>query len=119
MSAGRRGMTLLEVLVAVVVLATGIAALQRLVGRSVAAIAADAELTHAMLAAQALLAEAAVAPPSPGHTEGTVSTQGLRFVREVRPTPHPELREVRVRVFPADGDPAACELVELVRVPAS
>jgi len=42
---------------------------------------------------------------------------GLHFERDVWRTPHPRLREVRVRVY---GDQAgtACELVELVRVRA-
>ena len=45
----RRGMTLLEVLVAVAVLATGVVAVERLLARSVGAVATDAELTRAML----------------------------------------------------------------------
>jgi hypothetical protein len=45
-----------------------------------------------------------------------IRPDGLRFEREVRPTGHPRLREVRVRVQPADGG-AGCELLELVRVP--
>jgi general secretion pathway protein I len=121
---GRRGMTLLEVLVALVVLATGIVALERLIAGNTAAIATDGELTRAMLAARGLLAEAALAPPEPGHAEGDLASRGagardLRFTRDVRPTPHPALREVRVRVFPASDAAAGCELVELVRVPAS
>jgi len=110
-----RGFTLLEVLVALVVLAVGIVALARLLGQSVAGVAADAELTRAMLAARALLAEAEVRPPEPGTTTGTRA--GLTFERWVGRTAAPALREVRVRVFAAGG--ATCELVELVRVPAA
>ena len=113
----RRGLTLLEVVVAIAVLSIGMVALQRLLGRSVATIADDVRLTRAMLAARALLAEAALAPPEPGFDEG--ERGGLRFTREVRPTPHPALREVRVRVGEGPRDPAACELVEVIRVPAS
>jgi hypothetical protein len=118
-----RGLSLLEVLVAVTVLATGIVAMQRLVARSVGGLATDAELTRAMLLARSLLADAEVAPPEPGHADGTLADRrgaaGFRFTRDVLRTPHDGLREVRVRVYP-DGRPAAaCELVELVRVPAA
>lgn len=113
---GTRGLTLLEVVVAVAVLAVGAVALQRLVARSVATIADDARLTRAMLAARAVLAETAVAVPQPGLDEGT--RDGLRFEREVRPTPHPALREVRVRVGDGPRDRGACELVEVMRVRA-
>jgi len=111
----RDGFTLLEVLVALVVLAVGIVALERLLARSVAGVAVDAELTRAMLAARALLAEAEVRPPEPGTTTGTRG--GLTFERWVGRTAAPGLREVRVRVFVAGG--ATCELVELVHVPAA
>ena len=89
---GRRGLTLLEVLVALVVLATAGVALQRLVVASTAGIADDARLTRAMLMAQRLLAEAADDVPAPGLEEGDLATRGsegrgLRFQREVRPTP--------------------------------
>ena len=112
----RRGLTLLEVVVAIAVLSIGIVALERLLGQSVATIADDARLTRAMLAARALLAEAALAVPEPGVDEG--ERDGLRFTREVRPTPHPALREVRVRVGEGPRDHAACELVEVIRAHA-
>jgi len=111
-----RGMTLLEVLVAVVVLAVGVTAVQRLVGRGVATVATDTDTTRAMLLARALLADAELRPPEPGHAEGT-RPGGFRFERDVRRTAHPALREVRIRVSAARG--AACELVEVVRVPAA
>ena len=107
-------MTLVEVLVALAVLAVGVVSLQRLLVRSVAMVARDGEASRAMLLARALLAEAELRPPEPGHTEGA-RPGGLRFDRDVRRTPHPALREVRVRVSAGGG--TACELVELVRVP--
>ena len=110
----RRGLTLVEVVVAMAVLAAGGVALQRLVARSVMAIAADREATRAMALGRALLAEAALDPPEPGREAGS---RGLRFEREVRRTPHPDLREVRIRVFWGARDARALELVELVRVP--
>jgi len=104
----RRGITLLEVLVALVILAVGVTALQRLLARSVATVTADGRTTRAMLLAQALLAEAEVQPPEPGRSDG-VRPGGLRFEREV-------LRGVRVRVYPEAGG-TACEVMEMIRVP--
>jgi type II secretion system protein I len=120
MTTARRGMTLLEVLVALAVLATGIVALQRLAARSIDAVATAERLTRAMVGARALLAEAVLVPPEPGHLEGDLAAESrLRFERDVTPTPHPGLREVRVRVWWERRDRAVCELVELVRVPVT
>ncbi len=109
------GFGLLEALVALVVVAVGVTALQRLVTRSIATLGEDLRFTRAMLVAQALLADAAVEPPEPGETSGATS-EGLRFERVVRRAPHPALREVRVRVWPDPGA-APCELWEVIRVP--
>src|SRR2546422_945011 len=87
----------------------------RRLGRSVATVTAAGQTPRAMLLAQALLAGGEVRPPEPGHSEG-VRPGGLRFERDVRRTPHPALREVRVRVYPEAGG-TACELVEMIRVP--
>jgi type II secretory pathway pseudopilin PulG len=111
----RAGFGLLEALVALVVVAVGVTALQRLVTRSVATLGEDLRLTRAMLAAQALLADAALAPPEPGRISGA-TPEGLRFERAVTRAPHPALREVRVRVWP-DAGAAPCELWEVIRVP--
>ena len=80
-----RGMTLLEVLVALVVLATGVAAVQRLLAGSVGTVASDATLTRSMLLARAVLAEAEVAAPPLGHVEGDLAARGapeFRLARE-------------------------------------
>lgn len=111
----RRGIGLLEVLVALAVLALGLTGMQRLIVRSVATLAADARIARAMVAAQAVLAETTAAPPEPGHLAGETA-DGLRFERDVRRTAHARLREVRVRVYPERGAPP-CELVELIDVP--
>jgi general secretion pathway protein I len=123
MTARARGMTLLEVLVALAVLATGLVALERLLVRSTAGVATDRRLTRTLLAARAVLADAAVAVPPLGHAEGALDGRGpggagLRFARDVTATPHPGLRQVRVRVWWEHGTPDACELLEVIRVPA-
>jgi len=111
----RRGLTLLEVVVALAVLAIGVTALQRLLATSVRGIATDVRLTEATLLARALLAEAEVRTPEPGHIEGE-RPGALRYARDTTPTAHPGLREVRVRVSWENDQ--ACELVEMIRVPA-
>ena len=111
----RAGFGLLETLIAVAVVATGVTAVQRLVTRSVATLGEDLRLTRGMLAAQALLADAELVPPEPGQSAGTTA-DGLRFEREVARTPHPALREIRVRVWP-DAGAAPCELWEVIHVP--
>jgi type II secretion system protein I len=107
-------MTLVEVLVAVAILAVGVTAVGRLLAGSAGTVATDGAETRAAMLARALLAEAELRPPEPGHEEG-VRPGGLTFARDVRRTPHPALREVRVRVSTGRG--VTCDLVELVRVP--
>lgn len=110
------GFTLLEVLVALTVLATALTALVRLVGTSARTLGDDARHARAVLAARALLAEAELSPPAIGHREGERS-DGLHWEEDVTPTPHPRLRQVAVRVFPTRD--RAVTVVEVVRVPAS
>jgi hypothetical protein len=114
-SRSRAGFGLLEAVLALVVVAVGVTALQRLVTRSVSALGENLRLGRAMLGAQSVLADTALEPPEPGTTTGT-TPDGLRFEREVRRTPHPALREVRVRVWP-DVGAAPCELWEVIGVP--
>jgi prepilin-type N-terminal cleavage/methylation domain-containing protein len=111
----RAGFGLLEVLVALVVLTVGVTALQRLAARTISVVGEDAGRTRALFAARTLVAEAALTPREPGHETGR-TTDGLDWERVVARTPHPVLREVRVRVRPAGGG-AAVELLEVVRVP--
>jgi hypothetical protein len=103
-------------MVAVVVLAVGVAAVQRVVAASVASVADDGRATRALLVARTILAEAGLAAPPVGVTNGM--RDGLVWTRRVLPTPHAALREVRVRVADAANARAAVELVELIRVAA-
>src|SRR5262249_60126842 len=104
-----RGLGLLGVLVALVVLAVGVVAVERLLATSIAGLGDDAEVTRAMMTARALLAEAELRPPEPGSVSG--ARAGLAFERDVERTAAAALREVRVRVYRARGP--ACELLEM------
>ena len=108
----RRGFTLIEVAVAVGVLAMVGVALQRLAVQSLGTIERDAARARTLVAARARLAEAALVPPAPG-TETWTDVDGIRTTRVVTRTAHPRLREVRVRAELAGGREAS-ELVELV-----
>jgi type II secretory pathway pseudopilin PulG len=114
-SSRSRGFGIVEALFAVAVLAIGAVALQQLVARSVATVTAEVARSQAMLAASSLLTDATLASPPVGHAEGATA-DGLRWVRDVRATPHPLLREVHVAVWPRADEPP-CELVEVMRVP--
>jgi general secretion pathway protein K len=58
-----------------------------------------------------------VHPPEAGHVTG--EQPGLSWERDVTTTPHPALREIRVRVWTEPSRRDACELVEVVRVPGA
>ena len=111
----RRGFTLIEVVVAVAVLAGAGVAVQRLVASSVRTIADDASRARTLVVARERLAEAALRPPPFGHA-AWLEPDGLRTTRTVEPSAHPWLRTVRVRTEDARGRDAS-ELVELVYAP--
>ena len=112
----RRGFTLVEVAVAIAVLAIAGVALQRLVASSVRTIASDAGRARTLAVARERLADAALTPPAFGRAEWT-EPDGGRTTRVVEPTAHPSLRSVRVRSEDAHGRDGS-ELVELVYAPA-
>jgi type II secretion system protein I len=111
----RHGFTLVEVAVAVAILAVAGVALQRLVVQSLGTIDEDARRAHTLVVARMRLAEAALRPPPPG-SETLAEAGGGRTTRIVTPTAHPSLREVRVR-SEAPGGRDATELTELVYAP--
>lgn len=97
-----RGFTLLEVLVALSVVAVSFVALLGLHNRNIAVVSRDQERTVALLLARRAIAEMEVGEgfPEVGTTEGEVEGYpGFRWVREVRDTEMPDLREVRLRVY--------------------
>ena len=111
----RRGFTLIEVAVAVAVLATAGVALERLVVRSLATIDDDAARARTLLVARAALADAALHPPVPGTTRWS-ARDGIEVIRTITPTAHPALHEVTVRAEGVGGrDPS--EITEVFYAP--
>jgi prepilin-type N-terminal cleavage/methylation domain-containing protein len=111
----RHGFTLVEVAVAIAVLAIAGVALQRLVTSSVRTIASDAGRARTLAVARERLADASLRPPPLGRAEWP-EPAGVRTTRVVAPTAHPWLRAVRVRCEDARGHDGS-ELVELVYAP--
>ena len=101
-----RGFTLLEVLVAVAVLGLALVSLLSLHVRNIDLIGRDQRITEATLLARAIMSEVESGPfPDLGVESGDFELDyperypDLRWEREVTPTPVPNVREVRVRVF--------------------
>ena len=113
-----RGFTLLEVLVALAILAIALAAAGRSVALSTDSTAEIKQRVLAGLVAENRLGElvARRAWPGVGVTEGTERQGGLdfRWRAEVIATPHPGLRRIEIQVTEA-SDPAH-ELRRLVGV---
>jgi general secretion pathway protein I len=100
------GFTLLEVLVAIAVLGLALVSLLGLHVRNIDLIDRDQRITEATLLARALMTDVETGPfPELGVEEGDFELDyperypDLRWEREVVPTPVPNVREVRVRVF--------------------
>jgi general secretion pathway protein I len=105
------GFTLLEVLVAVAVLALALVSLLGLHVRNLALIDRDQRVTQATLLARALMTEAEIEPfPEIGRASGDFTERypglypDLRWERDVVPTPLADVREVHVRVFRGDEE---------------
>jgi general secretion pathway protein I len=118
---GLAGFTLLETLVALAILAIGLAAAMRALGM---ATGSAADLNDRQLAgwvAQNRLAELRVQGrfPEPGLASGDVTQGGRRFQwhEETKPTANPLFRRVVVSVFVVDSDRALASLSGLAVKP--
>jgi general secretion pathway protein I len=118
------GFTLLEVLVAVAIVATALVSLLSLHGRNILTVAYDRELNRGTLLAQQLMTQTLVAEafPDPTTKNGTFPTDtSYRWEVEVLRGPTRELeeqvREVRVHVFWDATDPEGVRLVTFLRKP--
>jgi prepilin-type N-terminal cleavage/methylation domain-containing protein len=126
-STGRpRGFTLLEVLVAVAVIATALVSLLALHGRNLRIVADDLRVSQATLLAQGLMARTLVADPFPDPTRSRgdfANDPDVHWTVEILRGPirdlEDELREIRVHVWWEGGDANGLDLVTLVRRPAA
>jgi len=118
------GFTLLEVLVALVVIAFAFVGLLGLHVRNIQMIARDQNLTRATLLARELVSQIQFQVLTNGlqglgDSKGTFDGYpGYRWEREVITTGLDEMREVVVRVIWDERNPHACELLYYVRDPA-
>ncbi len=118
------GFTLLEVLVALAVIAFAFVGLLGLHGRNIKMIARDQNLTRATLLARELISQiqfqvATNGLQDLGDSQGSFDGYpGYRWERQVISTGLDEMREVVVRVIWDERSPSACELVYFVRDPA-
>jgi general secretion pathway protein I len=121
-SAHTAGFTLLEVLVAVAVLATALVSLLSLHGHNIQTVAYDQRLARATLLAQDVLTRALAADPfpDPAETRGDFDADPdfhwqLEILRGPTRELEDELREIRLRVFWDVNDPDAVKLATFVR----
>ncbi len=125
-AAARRlgGFSLLEVLIALTVIAFAFVGLLGLHARNIKMVAGDQSLTRATLLARELVSQMQFQVQSNGLQDlGNASGNfegypGYRWEREVLSTGLDEMREVIIRVIWDERNPHACELVYFLRDPA-
>lgn len=118
------GFTLLEVMVALAIIAYAIVGLLGLHARNIQMIGRDQSLTRATLLARELISQIQFQVSTNGlqdlgDAQGAFEGYpGYRWERRVMPTGLDEMREVVIRVIWNEATPSACELVYFVRDPA-
>jgi general secretion pathway protein I len=117
-----RGFTLLEVMVALAVIATAFTALLGLHVRNLKLAARDQAYTQALLLSRSLISEAELGPyPEVGVAQGDFEDRwpgrytGFRWLRTVSDFSVLTVRQVTIRVIPYDDESAASELTVFVR----
>lgn len=118
------GFTLLEVLVALAVIAFAFVGLLGLHAHNIKLVARDQNLTRAMLLAREFVSEIQYRVSTNGlqslsDSQGTFEGfPGYRYELQVISTGLDEMREVLIRVIWDERTPRACEVVYFVRDPA-
>ena len=116
--AGRAGFTLIEVLVALTIVAFAFVGLLGLHNRNLKLIGNDQDLTRATLLARQLISEMEVVEqwPDTGISRGEfANAPGFTWERDVGETELETVRRVVVRVIWDERNPNACELVYFIR----
>ena len=108
----RRGFTLIEVLIALAVVALALLGLTRVAAMQVHDFDALRERTFAGWVAANVLEETRLgaSPPSTGRSDGRVelASRSWRWTRDVSTTPDPAIRRVDIKIFEGDAkDPVA------------
>jgi len=115
---GAGGFTLIEVLVALTVVAFAFVGLLGLHNRNLAMVARDQDLTRATLLARQFITEMELIEqfPDTGVSRGEFSNApGFSWERDVEETDLPTVRRVQLRVVWDPRMPDACELIYYIR----
>ncbi|OFV88604.1 MAG: hypothetical protein A3J75_05350 [Acidobacteria bacterium RBG_16_68_9] len=108
---------MLEVLVALAVVATAFVGLLGLHNRNLALVGRGQDLTIATLAAREIITQMEFEEfPDVGVSSGDLQyNPGFRWEREVRETELPDIRAIHLRVIWDEARPNACELLYFIR----
>jgi general secretion pathway protein I len=115
---GADGFTLLEVMVALTIVAIAFVGLLGLHNRNLALVGRDQDLTQAVLLARQFITEMEVVEgfPDTGSSSGEFANHpGFKWERDVSETSLPDVREVHLRVIWDERIPNACQLVYFIR----
>lgn len=114
----RGGFTLIEVLVALTVVAFAFVGLLGLHNRNLAMVGRDQALARATLLARQFITEMEVVEQFPdlGMSRGEfANAPGFYWERDVEETDLPSVRRILLRVISDERNPRACELVYFIR----
>jgi len=117
-AAGAAGFTLIEVIVALTIVAIAFVGLLGLHNRNIAMIARDQDLTRATLLARQFITEMEVVEqwPETGTTRGEfANAPGFIWERDVEDTDIATVRRVHLRVIWDERQTNACELLYFIR----
>ena len=115
---GRRGFTLIEVMVALMIVAISFVGLLGIHNRNLRQVGRDQDVTRATLLARELIAQMEVSEkfPDTGTSTGEFESQpGFFWEREVTETDLPDVRLVRLHIVYDERQPNAYELLYFVR----